>query len=969
MSLDQLLLDWRGDPRFMANVNAWRTLPAAAARTRPLPPALDPRLAGTLAARGIESLYTHQAAAVEAALGGAHLAVVTPTASGKTLCYNLPILHTLLNDGAARALYLFPTKALAQDQLDELGQWQAALAPGPGLAPATYDGDTPSAARARIRKTSRLLLTNPDMLHVGILPYHGQWADFLANLRWVVIDEMHTYRGVFGSHVANVLRRLRRLCAHYGSAPQFVATSATIANPQALAEKLVEGPVTLIDDNGAPRGEKHVILLNTPLLDPEKGVRRSATLEASDRAAGCLHAGLQTIVFGRSRLTTELLLTYLREQTPAEVRGYRGGYLPHERRAIEAGLRDGAVRAVVATNALELGIDIGRLQACVVCGYPGSIASTWQQMGRAGRTSETALALLVATAGPLDQYVIAHPEFLFDRSPEHALVNPDNLMLLLDHVRCAAFELPFAAGDSFGASASSVADSFGTSPFLADALALLAEAGDVHKHGGQWFWSGESYPARRVSLRSTGSDAVIIQAVDTGTPGVSVIGEVDHASAPRFVHDGAIYMHEGRTYQVHKLDLANLRADVHPVAVDYYTEATAEVEVEVLAVHDRREDPQMETAWGDVEVTSQVTGYRRIMRHTHTTLGVVPLNYPPQTMATSAWWLALPPGAQAALEHAGLWHDSVNHYGPNWEQQRKAVRARDGHRCTQCGAPEPRGQEHDVHHLTPFRAFGYIPGLNDNYLLANRLENLVLVCRTCHRRIETAGRLRTGMDGLAYLLANLAPLHLMCDRGDLNLYVARSDHHYAAAAVTHAAAPGSGLARTARTDAPARSPVPPPAAGSARPAALPDLADIDFMSSSPAAGPTAGPITGSGAGSGADDAATPATAQESAPGSASSLSAPALSANALSAPALSAPQLATIYLYESIPAGLGFSAALFDLHMTLLAAARDQVRACTCQNGCPACVGPVPDDTPAGPHALQLDTKRLTLGMLEMLLG
>ena len=915
MSVEQLLQEWRGSPRFMANVAAWRTLPAQAARTLPLPASLDARLAAVLHGRGIDALYTHQAQAFSAALAGDHLAVVTPTASGKTLCYNLPILHSLLNDPGERALYLFPTKALAQDQLAELGRWSAELAsaaaPSPRrpevghpltLSPFTYDGDTPSADRTRIRKTARLLLTNPDMLHMGILPFHTQWASFLDGLRFVVIDEMHTYRGVFGSHVANVLRRLRRLCAHYGSSPQFICTSATIANPQTLAEQLIEQPVTLIEENGAPRGEKHVILYNPPLLDPEKGIRRSATLEVPDRAADCLDAGLQTIVFGRSRLTTELLLSYLGEKTTQNVRGYRGGYLPHERRAIERGVRSAEVRAVVATNALELGIDIGQLQACLICGYPGSIASAWQQMGRAGRTSETALALLVATAGPLDQYVVQHPEFLFERSPEQALINPDNLLLLLDHVRCAAFELPFAEGDSLGAST-----------FLADTLHLLVEEGDLHAHtseqGVQWFWSGESYPARRVSLRSVGSDAVVIQAVgelagqerlrqggSASPPAVTVIGQVDIAGAPRLVHDGAIYLHEGRTYQVRKLDMDALRADVDAVNVDYYTQAASETEVAVLAVHDQRQDDKVLAAWGDVEVTSQVIGYRRIMRHTHTTLGVQALDYPPQTMATSAYWLSLQPAAQVRLEQAGLWHDSVNHYGPNWAETRRAVRARDRYRCVQCGAAEPRGQEHDVHHLTPFRVFGYIPGINENYLQANRLENLVLVCRSCHQRIETAGRLRTGMDGLAYMLANLAPLHLMCDRSDINLHVTRSEGHYAGQVQRSA---------TVQPTAPAANP------------------DIDFMSD-------AQPVTIS--------PAHPLTHSPS--------------------------QLATIYLYEQIPAGLGFSAALFDLHDTLLADAQRQISACTCRQGCPACVGPILDDQP---H--QLDTKGLTLGMLEVLLG
>ncbi len=383
---------------------------------------------------------------------------------------------------------------------------------------ASYDGDTPAGQRRIVRKTAQIVLTNPDMLHVGMLPFHTQWADFWAGLRWVVVDEMHTYRGVFGSHVANVLRRLRRICRHYGADPRFICTSATIANPAALAERLVEQPVHLIDDNGAPSGAKHIVLVNPPLVDPEKGIRRSAVLESTDLAARCLSADVQTLVFGRSRLTTELLLTYLRQKSerlggppfqseepsngkmPSAIRGYRGGYLPPERRAIEAGLRSGAVRAVVATNALELGIDIGQLQAVLICGYPGSIASAWQQMGRAGRTTEAALAILVASSGVLDQYLIEHPEFLFTQSPEYALINADNLMLLLDHVRCAAFELPFEGGESFGRAA-----------FLSDVKQLLIENGELQEQGDRCYWSGSGYPARAIGLRSAGPDSVVIQ--------------------------------------------------------------------------------------------------------------------------------------------------------------------------------------------------------------------------------------------------------------------------------------------------------------------------------------------------------------------------------------------------------------------------------------------------------------------------
>ncbi|MCB0183456.1 MAG: HNH endonuclease, partial [Caldilineaceae bacterium] len=456
------------------------------------------------------------------------------------------------------------------------------------------------------------------------------------------------------------------------------------------------------------------------------------------------------------------------------IRGYRGGYLPNERRAIESGLRDGTVRGVVATNALELGIDIGGLQAAVLCGYPGSIAATWQQMGRAGRTDEGALAILVATGGLLDQYVIQHPDYLFDRSPEHALINPDNLLLLIDHLRCAAFELPFQPDEAFG-----------NCPFTADALQLLFEQGDVQQHGNRFFWSGESYPARRVSLRSTGGDLVTIQAewledgghstaqeaVDIDFYGgpwadegpvvlqqtVQVIGQIDRGSATFLLHEGAFYLHEGRSFYVRALDLAEQRATVTPTAVDYYTEVTAETAITVLATHDERTHRDVMIAHGELLVSSQVVGYRRVKHFTHENLGVFPLEYPPQTLETTGYWFSIMPALQEQLAEQGLWFDAVNDYGLNWQAQRQRVRARDGYRCTQCGRPEASGRQHDVHHLTPFRTFGYVAGLNENYRQANELGNLVLVCRTCHRRLEAGVRVRSGLDGLAYALTNIAP--------------------------------------------------------------------------------------------------------------------------------------------------------------------------------------------------------------------
>jgi DEAD/DEAH box helicase domain-containing protein len=917
MTLTQLLATLRRDPDFMMNVMAWRTLPAVAATYEPFPPSLHPLLQAALRQRAIAQLYCHQAAAVTAALAGENVVVVTPTASGKTLCYNLPILDTLLREPQARALYLFPTKALAHDQLHELATWESTIHHSQLLLKvASYDGDTPAAARAQIRKTSRLLLSNPDMLHMGILPYHTAWEAFFANLRYVVLDELHSYRGVFGSHVANVLRRLQRICRLYGSEPQFICTSATIANPQALAERLLEQPVTVITKNGAPRGEKQIILYNPPLYDADHGLRRSSVLEAQELATRALQAGLQTIVFGRARLTTEVLLTYLRERVASgewrvasdestirnsqfAIRGYRGGYLPAERRAIEAGLRDGTVRGVVATNALELGIDIGGLQVAVLCGYPGSIAGTWQQMGRAGRTDEGALAILVATGGLLDQYVIQHPDYIFAQSPEHALINPDNLLLLIDHLRCAAFELPFQPQETFG-----------NCLFTDDALQLLVEQGDLQQHGGRRFWSGESYPARQVSLRSAGGETVAIQVEGTGRGGdketrsdaevdfyadeggsvrpasdegqmtsvqVRVIGQLDRAGALRLLHEGAIYLHEGQSYHVRQLDLENNHATVTPTKVDFYTEVTTETEIEVLAVHDQRAAAAVTVAHGELLVSSQVVGYRRVKHFTHENLGIFPLDYPPQTLETSGYWFSLAPAVQQQLAAEGQWFDSVNDYGPNWQAQRKRVRERDGYRCTQCGRPEAEGRQHDVHHRVPFRTFGYAPGLNEHYREANRLSNLVLVCRTCHRRLEAGVRVRSGLDGLAYALTNIAPLHLMCDPQDLGVHVVRGDGRQ-----------GEGERRDTRQG---------------------DGVSINNSQFS---------ILNS--------------------------------------------QLPTIYLYERMAAGLGFSARLYELHDLLLPAAAALIRACPCELGCPACVGPVLEG-----NDVQLPTKALTLALLAAL--
>ena len=889
MSIGDVIAELGRDRGFMAGVTAWETLPARAGQLVEAPEGLHPALKGALQRRGIQKLYSHQAEAVTSALAGhPSIAVVTPTASGKTLCYMLPVLQALLSDPEATALFLFPTKALAHDQLAEIGDWigETAGFDGAGLSSlkgagsvAAYDGDTPGAARRSIRQNARAVLSNPDMLHAGILPYHGEWARFLAGLRYVVIDEMHSYRGVFGSHVANVLRRLRRVAGHYGSHPQFLLTSATIANPEQLARSLSEHPVRVIDNNGAPQGRKHIVLYAPPLYDPIQGLRRSSVLESQELAVRFLRGGLQTIVFGRARLTVELLLSYIREGlqggregegpvqiAPGAVRGYRGGYLPQERRQIEAGLRTGSVRGVVATSALELGIDIGQLEAAVICGYPGTIAAAWQQWGRVGRTTGESVAVLVATAGALDQYVVNNPQYLLQRSPERAFANADNLVLLVDQMRCAAFELPFAEEERFG-----------QSPFTEEVLELLAEEKSVQQFGSSFLWRGDGYPSRQFGLRSVGGEPVVVQAgssdraPDSGSGGrekrtssrrgteagvtakqkeerFTVVGEVDAASAPFQVHEGAVYIHEGRSFLVERLDLEERQAWVWPAEVEYYTEASTETEIEVISVHESRVSGGTELGYGEVFVTSQVTQYRRVRRFTHENLGILPLDYPPTTLDTAAYWLEVTAEAQEALMEAGDWRDSPNDYGPDWPEQRAKTRERDGYSCAECGAAEGRGRQHDVHHRVPFRVFNYIPGLNRNDREANRLDNLLLLCRRCHHRLEAGVRARTGMDGVAYALGNLAPLHLMCDRRDIDVAIIR------------------------------------------------EQPDGQLLSHRP---------------------------QTVLPPSQKELTVP------------------RIYIYERIPAGIGFSAQLYERHDELMAGAADLIRSCGCRYGCPACVGPV----------------------------
>jgi len=677
-------------------LRAVRRFPARAAIAREWPRWVSGPLREVYVAKGIARPYSHQAAAAEAVHAGKNVVIVTPTASGKTLCYNLPVLDAILKNENTRALYLFPTKALAQDQLAELCDlhrrlqkvaeggpeaFAVGLKPlppaddwGPGIpahrtpdlqpqkpcrhsfAVFTYDGDTPSDARKAVREKGHIVLTNPDMLHTGILPHHTRWTRLFENLQYIVIDELHTYRGVFGSHLCNVLRRLRRIASFYGSAPRFICCSATIANPGQLAERLIEDRVEVLSENGAPAGEKTFVFYNPPVVNRALGIRRSYINESSRVAQEFLQRDLQTMVFANSRLNTEILLTYLQKAnphfpgSPQPIRGYRGGYLPSERREIERGLREGKIRGVVSTSALELGIDVGSLDATVMAGYPGTIAATWQRAGRAGRRSGSSCTVLVASSSPLDQFIMRHPDYFFGNTPEQAFIQPDNLEILVNHLKCAAFELPLGPDEKFGA-----AD-------WPDLCARLAEAGYLHRAGTHYHWTQEAYPADTVSLRSVTSDNFVIIDI-TGAP--EAIGEVDFPSALTTLHEKAIYLHGAEQYHVEHLDFKEHKAYVRKVDVDYYTDAMKYTQVRVLEVAGEKRNakrarpdiPQQSLvaapsghaadpscclhAHGDVLVRSQVVGFKKIKFFSNENIGFGQLELPENEMHTTSYWLTL----------------------------------------------------------------------------------------------------------------------------------------------------------------------------------------------------------------------------------------------------------------------------------------------------------------------------------------
>ncbi|KAA0277017.1 MAG: DEAD/DEAH box helicase [Chloroflexi bacterium] len=847
--LSALLDFWKQDEETAPNLVAWQTTPPRAAQTHPFPNDMPESLRDALSSRNISLLYSHQLTAWTHARAGLNLILATGTASGKTLAYNLPVLAKLIEDSQSRALYLFPTKALTQDQQSNLESFQSSIA---NLKSAIYDGDTPQSHRPVIRKTANIILTNPDMLHTGILPHHANWSDFFSNLKFVVIDEAHAYRGVFGSHVANVIRRLKRVAKFHGANLQFILSSATIGNPKELAENLIEGPVELVDNDGSSRGARHFIIYNPPVLNPALGLRKSSLLEGVRLATHLLLHDVQSVVFARTRRSVEMLLTHLQEGKEEErrkndngdffpvssfIRGYRSGYLPTQRREIEQGLRDGSVKTVVATNALELGIDIGGLGASLMVGYPGTIASARQQAGRAGRGDTPAAAVLITNSNPLDQFLAHHPEYFFERSPEMALVNPNHLLILLNHLRCAMFELPFQQGEGFGSLSWELIEEY---------LQFLLSNNEAHFSNEKYFWMQDAYPAANISLRSASPRGVVLQSADAdGKP--MTVGTVDGESANWMVHPGAIYMHEAQQYFVQELDIDNHIAHLVPVGLDYYTEAQQQSEILITALQAQAAVPGGEKAYGEIQVTTQVVGFRKLRWFTNENLGQEPLDMPPSELQTTGYWLTLSESALKTLRDAGLWTNDPNNYGPDWQKIRLAVRKRDQFKCQVCGAAETN-REHDVHHKIPFRAF--IQDGKVNHEQANRLENLTTLCQSCHRKVEQNVRIRSGLTGLGFVLGNLAPLFLMCDAGDLGIYT------------------------------------------------------------EPAWSAVGG--------------------------------------------------LPSVVLYDLVPAGIGFSAKLFELHDELIRRAHELVNDCACEDGCPSCVGPGGENGHGG--------RAETLAILEQLL-
>ncbi len=719
----------------------------------PFPNGLHPLLESSLISSGIDQLYSHQLKSYNLSSTGNNLVISTGTSSGKSLCYQLPMLDGILKAPQKTGLMFFPTKALTNDQLNSLHNLIPAST-SELIRCAIYDGDTPQRERAVVREHASIVLTNPDMLNIGILPHHPLWGRFFANLEFVVIDEVHIYRGIFGSHIANLIRRLKRITAFYGSKPVFILTSATIRNPKTLCEKLVEDAVELVDYDGSPQGQKYFVVYNPPLINEELGIREGLLTSAGKFLSHLYQGNIQTLVFCRTRRFVELLLREVKNvlQIPEnKIRGYRSGYLKAERREIESGLKSGEIRIGIATNALELGVDIGGVDCVLLPGYPGTIAALRQRAGRAGRKFNPSLAVFIASMNPLDQFLARNPEYLMSRDPEEALINPDNPLILLEHLQCSAAELPFDESDRFGNLSKEDLKAY---------LDYLVTSGVLHFKNDRYYWVSDDYPTQHVSLRNTASTSILLRRVVNGQ--VSVIGEVDYNSGLWMVHTGAIYIHDGETYRVEELDLVNNLATLITCNEDYVTEPVISAEVEIISVNQSRKMENYELFCGEIRVRSTVKGFKRIKWSSRETIDQAELELPETSLNTVGFWLVLKDDCVTKMRNAGLWRSDRNDYGPRWQEIRRQIRARDDYTCRVCGKREDI-REHHVHHKIPFKLFS-------SFEQANAPDNLVTLCSDCHSLVESQVRVRSALSGLDHLLGSLSPLLVMSDTGDLGSF-------------------------------------------------------------------------------------------------------------------------------------------------------------------------------------------------------
>ncbi|MFC1887419.1 DEAD/DEAH box helicase [Candidatus Cloacimonadota bacterium] len=824
MNINEFLTDLLRKNYFRNNIVKHYIEDPRPARFGDIPEHLAKPLKQLLISNNIGKLYTHQEEAVEAVLQGKNLVVSTGVASGKSLCYILPMLNEFLNDPETCGLLLFPTKALTQDQMNSFnGLLQQLEATKRTSVMGIYDGDTSRDARQQIRQNVNFVMTNPDMLHLGILPHHTKWARFMQNLKFIVIDEVHIYRGIFGSHFCNVLRRLKRIARYYGADPQFILTSATLYNVKEFISRLLEEDFHLIADNGAPTGEKHFIIYNPPVIDPQLGLRKSSLQESVLLANKFLENNLQTLLFAHTRRKVELILSYLRSDRHASERifGYRSGYLPAERRAIEKKFKQADINVLVATNAMELGIDIGSLDAVIITGYPGSISSTRQQSGRAGRKGSASITIFVATANLIDQFLVQHPEYLIDSNPEEALIDPDNPYLLLNHLKCALFEKPFSSLEAYGDLSRQQ---------LSEYLELLKKYGMLHQSGEKMFWKGDTYPADSISLRSAGTSGYLLKCDG------EIIGTVDENSAFWMTHPEAIYLHGGESYFVQQLDREKHIVQLVPLKTEFYTQSQAKTEFQLIELTKQEELDNINRFSGNLNVISQVTGYKKMKWFSNEILGYGEVDLPPTEYVTSGSWFSMKKDLIEKMVAQELWNNARNDYGPGWDTLADKIRARDDHVCTHCGTAEDQDRKLDVHHKVPFRQFS-------DPVKANAEENLITLCPSCHKKIEKQHHVQSGLAGLTYLLLNLAPVFLMCDRTDIRAHYESSSK----------------------------------------------LADND--------------------------------------------------------PA--------VIFYDSVPGGIGLSDKLYTILDQVLKEGWDLVRNCSCDNGCPACTGPVAEYGEGAKHIVE----------------